>query len=265
MLTNETVKMLGLSSHEEKLLLCLTVRGFNTADLERMTGIPRGSMYLAFKKLKLRGIARVIKREKRNYWALNDRFDSFKAVSSLESIFKNRKWSSQKTLQINSDSGIVLHQGRGAVVDLIASITKRLKGDRCGSFQSDMTKDGWIRTVGEKKIIELNNLVKKNKIIEERILPERYFGEIRRSLGQEWLESYLGQTTVTVQLPNEYFGSSAEMWVYEDKVLLIHMDGELIVEVRHKAIADMLRSIFRFMQDKGRKVMVTDELQKINS
>ena len=259
MLSQESIQLLQLSENERKLFAVLCDGEAKPTKAVRKSKIPRASAYLAFTQLKDRGLVKILKLENKRYWALDGRCDPFKEIESLQKIYRRDHSSDAENVPITSATGVIIHKGKKALVELIGNLNNSLKGKRCGSFQSDRTKAGWLRVIGEKKIIKFNELVKKNNIIEERVLPERYFKNIKAALGKKWLESYLGQTTMTVKLPDRYFDSDSEMWVYEDKVLLLNMEGELAVEIRHPSMAELLRSVFRFMQDNGRKVRVDED------
>lgn len=260
--TANTLKLLGLSKKEEKVLIALQY-GINTPLLlARATRVSRTAIYAILQNLKKRGLAHTHIVGGKKYWDITPEREIenvlYAAKRTLLEIPKGRE-----EIHGLSDATVVIHRGAEAVRKLINGILSNHSHQRFYGFQGDVAAINWNNVFSLEETNRFNRIIKKNGIIMESILPDGWFERQTRELGSKWARDFEGRTTRVNVIDNEYFVHGGQMFIFKESIYLIALGEELIIEVRNSEIQKMLLMFFKFMQDNSQVIDANEILRKV--
>ena len=257
----ETLKLLGLSKKEQKVLIALQDGLDTPLLLARATRVSRTAVYAILQNLKERGLAVTHIKNGRKHWSLTPERDIeevlYAAKRALLKIPKGRE-----EMHGLSDSTVVIHRGADAVRKLINGMLSNHKHERFYGFQGDAAAVNWNKVFTIEETNRFNRDVKKNSIIMDSILPEGWFERQTRELGVRWAKDFEGRATRVNVIDQEYFKHGGQMFIFRESIYLISLGEELVVEIRNSEMQRMLLMFFKFIQDNSQLIDANEILRK---
>ncbi len=257
-----TLRLLGLSSNETKILGSIYDSKETPLQIANTTKISRPTIYDTLEKLHHRGLIRSTIRNGKKYWvpAKNIELDKrlFEVKKTLFSFDEG-----VEEVRTQSDSTVIVHRGGEAVRTLIRSIFKDNKNVRLYGIQGDLVNIGWTKVFGVEGTNELNRWVKQNQIIVEAIVPYGLYDRLTLENGIGWAKDFAGRMAVNHEIDEEYFEHGGQIWVLKDSLYLLAMHEEIVIEVRNSEIQNLVLEMFRFIQHNSRKFDVNQRLRDL--
>lgn len=230
--------------------------------LSRATKVSRPAVYAILKNLKERGlvVSRIVN-GKKHWWLADERQVEavlYEAKRELLDIPEGRE-----EIHGRVDSAVVVHRGVEAIKKLFLALFAEHSNQRFYGFQGHVSAIGWNRIFSAAETNRVNRSIKKNHIITEAILPEKWFQEQTDLLGVEWAKDFEGRTARVNIIDPKYFEHGAQMWVFKGSLYLMAFNEETVIEVRNSEIQRMVLSLFEFMQDNSRLIDANELLRKL--
>ena len=264
--TAETLKLLGLSKKEQKVLIALQNGSDTPVKLTKTTDVSRTAIYAILQNLKKRGIAASHIQNGKKHWTLADEREIeetlYAAKRSLLKIPEGRE-----EVKGMSDSIVIVHRGKEAVLKLIISLAKDHKNERLYTMQGNSVQPGWDEVVGAQKINEFNNNIKKNAIITETILPYDWFEDHIRDLGNKegvtWAKGFTERAFAAYEIDKSYFNHAGQIFMFKDSLYLMAMNEAIVVEIRHSELQKMIKQMFSYIEEHADRLNVSEKLEPI--
>ena len=262
--TLETLKLLGLSKKEQKVLRALQEGGDTPVKLSKVTGVSRTAVYAILQNLKKRGLAQVRTTNGKRHWGLTSEREIdgvlYEAKRALLKIPEGRE-----EVKGMSDSLVVVHRGKEAVLELIVSLARDHRNERLYAIQGNSVQAGWDAVVGADKINEFNRNTKKNDIITEAILPFHWFEHHVQEMGPKagllWAQGFLARAFACYEIDKSYFNHAGQIFLFKDSLYLMAMNEALVIEIRHSELQKMIKSMFAYIEDNAQLLNVNQKLE----
>lgn len=251
--TTETLKLLGLSKKEEKVLLALQAGSNTPVKLSKVTDVSRTAIYAILQNLKKRGIVTShIQNGKKSFVLADEREIEKTVYAAKRTLLKNPE--GREEIHGLSDSSVIVHRGKEAVRKLMNALLSDHKNERFYGFQGDVAAINWNNVFNVEETNRFNRNIKKNSIIVEAVLPDGWFERQTRELGVEWAKDFEGRATRVNVIDQEYFAHGGQVFIFKQSIYLMALGEELVIEIRNSEIQKMLLAFFKFIQDNSQVI-----------
>lgn len=235
-------RLLGLSKVEQKVLAALSLTPASIAELSRTARLARTTVNYAIRNLDKRGLLSISKKGKRKLWSLE-------GGTSSDGV---------TPFPVSAETSIEIRRGASAIYDLWWSMTSTPKFRRLYAVQPDksfnLAVEHFVRERSSQALIELNERIRKNKVIVEAAVHETTAETIPRTLqssGQEavpFLKSFMGRMADTVKLPPEFMNYGTEIFFCDDVFAIIHWEDEVAVVIKNKEVVAFFKGMFESLK-----------------
>lgn len=264
--TTETLKLLGLSKKELKVLAALQTGSDTPVKLSKVTDVSRTAIYAILQNLKRRGIVTSHIQNGKKHWGLTPEREIegvlYAAKRALLKIPEGR----EEVMGV-SDATVVVHRGKEAVLNILVPLARDHKNERLYTMQGNSVQPGWNEVVGAQKINEFNNNIKKNAIITETILPYDWFEDHIRDLGNKegvtWAEGFTERAFAAYEIDKAYFNHAGQIFMFKDSLYLMAMNEAIVVEIRHSELQKMIKQMFSYIEEHADRLNVSEKLEPI--
>jgi DNA-binding MarR family transcriptional regulator len=261
----KSLSILGLSTKEERVLIALTEGVSTPLLLARVTKVTRPAVYDILKKLKDRGLVKSNILNGKKSWHLARNEDIDQALYETKKVLLSISDGVEETKGL-SDGAIVVHRGSKAILKLFDHITKDHKEERLYTMHGEKVFNGWDTMLGKEKINEFNDDVKKNGILTESIIPEGWFEENIKRIGEEeglvWIQGFIDRALATYQVDKKYFNHAGQIFMFKSSLYLMSMNEGLVVEIRNSELQRMIKLMFSFIEDHAERIDVNSMLKQ---
>ncbi len=261
----EKLKILDLSSKEERVLLALQ-QGLGTPlSISTSTKVTRPAVYDILSKLKKRGlVASQIKGGKKSWHMVSEGelADTLYEAKKVLLKFSDGK----KEMHGVSDSVLTVYRGKDAVRKVILGMLTGRKHERflgLSDFSPSLLDDGWLTVLSASDIHEFNRMVKRNSIIAELVAPSGWIDDHYKAMGDAWAKDYEGRTASSVYIDKKYFGHSGQIFAFNDALYLLAIKDQLVIEIRHSDIQKMILGMYAFIKENGKSIDVNRRLREL--
>lgn len=263
--STESLKLLGLSKKELKVLTALQEGADTPVKLTKATDVSRTAIYAILQNLKKRGIVvSHIKNGKKTFILADEREIEEVLYAAKRTLLKIPE--GREEIMGLSDSTVIVHRGKDAVLEALLSITKH-KHERLYGLQGNTVQQGWDSIVGPEKINEFNHDLRKNDVITEAILPYEWFEDHIQDLGHKeglkWAKGFIGRAYATYLIDKKYFEHAGQIFMFKDSLYMMAMNEALVVEIRNSELQKMIKQMFSFIEEYAEKVDVNTRLREI--
>jgi len=263
--TTETLKLLGLSKKEQKVLAALQTGSDTPVKLTKVTDVSRTAIYAILQNLKKRGIAASHTKSGKKHWSLAPEREIEEVLYAAKRTLLKIPEGREEIMGL-SDSMVIVHRGKEAVLEALLSITKH-KHERLYGIQGNTVQQGWDNIVGPEKINEFNHDLRKNDVITEAILPYDWFEDHIRDLGHmeglKWAKGFIGRAYAAYLIDKKYFEHAGQIFMFKDSLYMMAMNEALVVEIRNSELQKMIKQMFSFIEEFAEKVDVNERLSRI--
>ena len=216
--------------------------------LTRKTEASRTTLIRALKNLHDRGLIESTKMGKRNGW---------KRIP--QGVLEKNLLTSAKQIGISVTGlevpGFRLVRGADALTQEFWYLIESLpRNGRLAGIQPTQSGLHSTKKMGTAEVIRINEYIKKRGIIVEAILEENFINELLKRHGSEWLKSFIGRAASTAMIPDEYLQYLADIYLAGDRAVLANWDSEIGVVIDNRDVVELLRSMFKFLHDSGKRL-----------
>jgi len=256
-------RVLGLSEKSLKILR-LVRRGFGTpVQLAKQVNISRPAIYAILKKLEAQGV--LVQTGEKN---LSFEVAHLSQINSLleatrEALVGDSK--ERKALYEEEGLQVNVYRGKDTIKELMRYIFASHTRQKCVGIQGANVYQGWKDILGVDFINDINKTIKKNRMINQPIVPTGHFEEAVQVFGPEWAEHFGGRTARTNEIDRKYFKHKGEIFLFKDAVYLVSMSESIVVEIKHSHIFKQLEALVEYIQDTSLVVDGNQRLREIIS
>lgn len=255
-------QILGLSTHSEAVLREVKAGRGTPVLISKHTNLSRPAIYAILHKLEKQGLVKEQFEKKTRQWEIahtsqiNTLLESAK-VSLLE--LKEEKQLSHRDPEVE----VNLYRGKETISNLMKEIFTVHRGQKCIGIQGANVYSGWKDLLGVDFVNTLNKVIKKNKMINQPIVPTGHFEEAVDIFGLEWATHFEGRTARTNEIDRKYFNHKGELFFFKDSAYLVSMSENLVVEIKNSHIHKVLMSLVEYIQDTSRLIDGNERLRQI--
>jgi hypothetical protein len=243
----ESNEVLGLKPNESKILDAISSKELSISEISRKTRIPRTSLLFILNKLKDRTLVQIVKNGKRSLWKsnLNESITDFKRLHNYTEYYK----------------------GKDELMTIINMIPKLPKYSRILGIQPQTSLRFAMRKLPYDKILEINNIVKKNKLIFEGIVHEESIDSIsydfKNGKAKEIFESFTGRLEDYVKIPHEFANVDSEMYIFSGSAYIINWNKEIAIGIHDSSIVLLLTAMFSCVKNFGMRYQQGKKMMEI--
>ena len=249
----ETLKLLGLSKKEQKVLTALQAGSDTPVKLSKATDVSRTAVYAILQNLKKRGVvASHITNGKKRFALANER-DIEEVLYAAKRTLLNIPEGREEVHGL-SDATVIIHRGQDSIRKVLGELLFAHKHERFYALIGDNAAVNWNKMFSLQETNRFNRMLKKNEIIAETIAQDGFLERQAMELGVSWARDFEGRTTRVNLIDNEYFTHRAQVWIFKQSIYLMALGEELVIEIRNSEIQKMLLVFMKFMQDNSRTV-----------
>ena len=258
----ETLKLLGLSKKEQKVLIALQEGNDTPVKLSKATDVSRTAVYAILQNLKKRGIVVSHIRNGKKTFALADEREIEETLYATKRTLLKIPEGREEVHGL-SDSTVIIHRGKDSIRKVLGDMLLAHKNERFYGLAGDNAGIHWNKTFSLQETNRFNRALKSNNIIAETILEDGLLERQTRELGVSWARDFEGRTTRVNVLDSEYFGYASQVFIFKQSIYLMALGEELVIEIRNSEIQKMLLTFIKFMQDNSRVIDANELLRSI--
>ncbi|MBI2409871.1 hypothetical protein HYV30_02405 [Candidatus Kaiserbacteria bacterium] len=259
---SETLKLLGLSKKEEKILTALQSGVDTPLLLARATRVSRTAAYAILYNLKKRGLAESHITSGKKMWRLAPERDIEGVLYAAKRTLLKIPEGTEEVHGL-SDATVIIHRGQDSIRKVLGELLFAHKNERFYSLVGDSAAVNWNKTFSLQETNRFNRALKKNNIIAESIFQDGELERMARELGVSWARDFEGRTTRVGVVEGEYFNHASQVFIFKQSIYLMALGEELVIEIRNSEIQKMLLSFLKFMQDHSRVIDANEILRGI--
>lgn len=258
----ESLKLLGLSKKEQKVLIALQAGSDTPVKLSKATDVSRTAIYAILQNLKKRGLANTHIISGKKYWSLT-------SGRKIEEVLYDAKRTllkipeGREEVQGLSDATVVIHRGKDSIRKVLGELLFAHQNERFYALVGDAAAASWNKIFSLQETNRFNRALKKNSIIAETIVQEGVLERQTRELGVSWAKDFEGRTTRVNVIDAEYFSHGGQVFIFKQSIYLMALGEELVIEVRNSEIQKMLLAFFQFIQDNSQLIDANELLRNI--
>lgn len=259
---NMPLQILGLSPRAAAVLLQIKAGRSTPVQIAKHINLSRPAIYAILRNLETQGLVT-------ETYDGNTRVWNIAHISQINSLFEAAKEgllgsSTEKAVKY-TDSGIQVnvYRGKETIGELMKEIFASHRGQKCIGIQGANVYPGWKDLLGVEFVNELNKVIKKNKMINQAIVPIGHFDEVVKVMGVEWARHFEGRPYRANEIDSKYFEHKGEMFFFKDSVYLVSMGENLVIEIKHSHIHKMLYGLIEYVQENSKVIDGNERLRKI--
>lgn len=251
--TTETLKLLGLSKKELKVLTALQAGSDTPVKLTKVTDVSRTAIYAILQNLKKRGIVTSYVKNGKRYWNLTSEREMEEVLyATKRSLLKIPE--GREEVHGLSDSTVIIHRGQESIRKVLGELLLAHRNERFYGFVGDTAARYWNKIFSLQETNRFNRALKDNNIIAETVVQDGVLERQTRELGVSWAKDFEGRTSRVNVIGAEYFAHTSQVFIFKQSIYLMALGEELVIEIRNSEIQRMLLSFFKFIQDNSQVI-----------
>ena len=276
-------KLLNLTSNEVKVFNTLC-NNFNIQNIKSETKhtplsisagtkIVRPTVYITLDALKGRGLINRYTLDGKKYWKVNNDSEIIELLQNSKKFLLSTPSGSESYVGSKSREGsknndvlesiVKVYRGKEEIKNLINHLFTNHKHERWQAIQGNRVSAGWYQIFGLDGINHVNELIKKNQMITDGIMPHRWYKEEFDKYGISWAEGFMGRMAATSEIDQKYFDHDGQIFLFEDSAYLLALNEELVIEIKNSQIKSILKEMVHYITDNADKVDVNKELRRL--
>jgi sugar-specific transcriptional regulator TrmB len=248
--TEEQKKLYKLKEKEIIILNILEKQSSFVNEIVLASSLPRMSIYLILDSLIKRGL--VAKNKKGGRWI-------YSTTSPNLSLTKERNRTHRNENKGNRDEleKIKLDE----MYENYVKFVNENFGARVLALQTTKSFNTALEKMGETKWKIVNNLIKKNEIVIDAIVPENVVADSKKG-SLEWKETIIGRKTSVKTVPDFTMDFNAEIFLGNKWGMMTNWETETQIIITDKNILEMLKMFIFSLRGFGKSVDVHSLLKE---
>lgn len=249
--------LLNLSISENTVFLFLLERRrAKVTDIVKTIQVPRSTVIDTLNKLQKRRLVRPVEVNGRSEWKLSNQsnlVEKFLNVAELLQTNEFAKQSPKKSLQLklSKQTEFVIYIGVQNILNIYLREFSSRKNERVQGLQTTQSGRQALEKASHQRFIAINNAIKDNKIIMEMVMSYSML-ETFDGNEKEWLKSLHGRTAATTLVADNLLDFSAELIIFNDKLLITNWEDEVLIVVKNKNIINMIKTLLKLLHSSGK-------------
>ena len=264
--------LLGLSNLEEKVITVLSTQRLNISDISRKVKAPVTTLNYIVYKLQKRGLLKTIDYGKRKLWTIADTVLLRKQFITIAELFNNEKENGITNIPISTSTGIEIYRGTKSLYRLWKKLISSSKEGRLYAIQPDKSFNSAvthiIKELSYTTLVDINKEIKENKIIVDALVHEHTADTLPKTILStgynpvEFLDSFKGRLAATAKLPPTFMDVSAEIYLHNKTVTIIHWDDEVAISITNKDTVTFFKEMFNSVKFFSETYNQTEKIAK---
>ncbi len=257
MINAEQANLLEFSPQEKKILnlLAENQKGLTATAISTLVKEPRTTVNFYLKRLAEMGWARKIKQTGYPYplWYLVEKNEIKNTVSGFFA-----------SLGINADTTITTTATNGyeQVLEAYEKILAAGKTERVFVIQGRQAPEAALKILPIEFVEKMHAGHKHKEIILEGIASEKSMAMFEQMSVRE-LRSHYGRLAVVYLIPDQYLNFDAEIFVFQDNIIIIQPAAKKALIIRDQNTAHALRLLISFIEIHAQKINVNEYIQEL--
>ncbi|MBI5126425.1 MAG: winged helix-turn-helix transcriptional regulator [Candidatus Taylorbacteria bacterium] len=244
--TTKNALLWGLDKYDITILKHLSSHEGTIVHIAQATGIPRTSLYYMLPKLEQRGFVTSWKKEKKTFWKLANIDDIQKKYHDSMNI---AMVPTETIMPVSDTTSLEIYRGKKNVLHAWKQIANLPPKSRVLGIQPEQSLLMAVTKNNIQDVVTFNETVKRKQIIVEGIIHKRGTDSMYKVLSKKdgllLLKSFAGRTADTSELPDQLLtNTTAEMYLYGDKIAIVNWKEELCVIIRNKDVNELMKTMF---------------------
>lgn len=252
MFTPQIIKLLNLTEDELSVINALENSNFTMSKLSKESNIARTTLYTTVATLKKRGLVESGKIKNKTMVNLVDK-NKVDAILFMQST--QSKDNKHKGPLKNPD--IKISYGTEKLFKIYTKISN-LKKERLCVIQPTQSMLASIKKLTPDELANINNNIKKNKIIVDAIIHKNYMSRYMESILNQYgqvknqeilLKSLKERTSEMNILDNQYLNTGSEVIFTNHELHILNWKDEIAVSIENEEIILLVKGLFDFAKN----------------
>jgi DNA-binding Lrp family transcriptional regulator len=247
-------QVLGLSDKEKKVYDALSVdEPQSVTKVGKEAGIPRMTAHYALQRFLERGLAERIKRDNQFLYTKV----SFAELAKDVLLPEGEISSGALSVPVGEEVDLVVYKGFEEILQMYEKISANHPHKRLKTIQTTASTDHIYANFSIERLDEVHKIMNEHDIIVEDVVEKDFFAPMYKHYPDDFkaaAESFLGRTTVTYALPENYIDFTTDMAIFDDLVVFIDWAKPVAIVVRTDQIVAMCLSFYGILKSKAEKI-----------
>jgi DNA-binding Lrp family transcriptional regulator len=252
---------LGLSDKEKKVYDALaTDEPQSVTEVGKEADIPRMTAHYALQRFLERGLAERFKRDNQFLYTKVSFADLAKDVLLPEGEIS----SGALSVPVGEEVDLVVCKGFEEILQMYEKISANHPHKRLKTIQTTASTDHIYANFSIQRLDEVHKIMNEHDIIVEDVVEKDFFAPMYKHYPDDFeaaAESFLGRTTVTYALPENYIEFTTDMAMFDDLVVFIDWEKPTALVLRTHQIVDMCLNFYEVLKSKAEKVQFRELAQ----
>lgn len=253
-------KLFGLTKHEERVLdATFTPKLVATIAIDAK--VPRTSVDSIVQRLTSRGLLRKIRRSKRCYYQKISREQIVKNFLPNQTTLME-----EYTFPLFEGSKIVVHFGDENLLKIYENVYTTHAHRRVYGIQPTKSALNIFKKVSQEQIDQINSFISQNKVVQESIIEDDYFEEIKKLCKfnfRKWLSGLVDRVSITHMVDRNEISFDSELVLYGETVVILNWGKSIAIEIVHAEIVQMFNDLFHSFQKQGKRVELREITKRL--
>jgi hypothetical protein len=244
MLKKDTIKVLGLSKDEVRILGVLSNTTLRTSDIAVLAKIPRTTCERSLGKLAARGLAR-----KRKYSAHRGGWRGIELEEVIEML-------SSATAARGKEAYKVTHVvGFGEMREFEYELLHRLKNKKYSGIQGVKAWRAFHNTFSKEEAHRINELLVTSNILADVIISDKTDKELLS-------RAYFDRPSLVHTVPDRFLNTPFDIEITAKEVAIMNWETHRTLSIVDEDIAKLFLGIFEYMKESSEYFNVYREIEK---
>lgn len=235
-------------SKREKTILKTLKNYSSVADIVKEAELPRTSVIRTLSKLESRGLIVLRKNSKRTlYKQTTDEVISEKLLSSISAF-------GISVPSTTSTDYTLIHGAENIAKAIITALNALPQSGQFNGIQTSKAAVQSIEKVGVEKVAEINDIIKKKKLIVRGVVNKDGALQLYQRYGEAWLTNFRGRTAHFVTVPDKYLTSEEDLYIMGKQILFINWKKETALCVTDTPFCGLINSLYLYLFESGERI-----------
>lgn len=238
------------TKNEEKIFVTISSQYESVTSISRRAKVSRTSTEKALKNLQKIGLVtgRKVREKNKHLYAKVDSVVINKSLETIRAKLLGNEIINKFGVTLSPKSSVYAYSGKSGIIECIEHALSIRTNERIYTLQGPHALSIWGSYLGEKKVIQIHEIIKKNELIICGVRSQSTKQEIFK--GPKLKESFRNRLSQVHAVPDSFFEEKAFMYVFRNTVLFIELETETAVEISDQLIASSFLKIIRFLLSK---------------
>jgi DNA-binding Lrp family transcriptional regulator len=232
----------------------------SVTEVGKEAGIPRMTAHYALQRFLERGLTERIKRDNQFLYTKV----SFVQLAKDVLLPEGEISSGALSVPVGEEVDLVVYKGFEEILQMYEKISANHPHKRLKTIQTTVSTDHIYANFSIERLDEAHKIMNEHDIIVEDVVEKDFFAPMYKHYPENFeaaAESFLGRTTVTYALAEDYIDFTTDMAMFDDLVVFIDWEKPVAIVVRTDQIVAMCLRLYEILKRKAEKVQFRELAQ----